>query len=350
MRVIMCFTIGVLLSGMPVQESAAAEDQSGDRLSFGIDLGARWEDNINLAGDDVDVEYVGSGPEFDDWTTSLTGSVSYAFIQSSGAELTGSLSAFYNDVNDIDGLSNWGGTAGLSFRGEFGAAFTDPWYSVSVDYTTAEFDDSRIRDGDWISAEAMVGKRFNPKFGMSAGARYLTRDQDNSTGLCPNRSNPDCPGNWREYEVFDQDRWGLFLHADWFITDRTSLFAEFSYWDGEEDATLPLRNGNGGGGRFPGWLNGQDIFADDPVFGRASFRNAGNGNISTADYIVWRVEAEQHVWEAGLRQALTDTIALEVVAIYMTTGDVESVDRTSRPKSVGDYSNTAVMASVSFTF
>lgn len=323
--------------------NAVAADGGEERLHFGIDVGVRWEDNINLGGDEVDTAYVGD-EEFDDLTTGVSGTVSYDLLQRQGAKLNGGLTAFYNDVNDIDGLSNYGFTLALKFDGEFGPEFTDPWYSLTLEYTDAEFDDSKIRDGDWIDAEAMLGKRFNPQFGLSGGFRYHDRSQDNSRGLCPRRANPDCPGDWGEDEVFEQERWGVFVHADWFLTTDTSLYFEYSYSEGDEDATVALR-----GGRDPGWLNIQDTFADDPVYGLATFRNPVNGFTSQTNYIVWKVEAEQNVYEIGLRHRFSDRISAELITAFLETSDVESPDRTSRSKSVDNYRNTVVMATISFS-
>ena len=335
--------------------SAAAQDAAGKRSHFSLDLGVRWDDNIGLAPDDQDQEYIGDD-QLDEFTTGLAIRYAYDVVSTQSSELTAGITGFYNAVADLEGLSNSGLTVDVAYRSEFGPEFTDPWYSLSASYTLASFQDSRIRDGDWFELEAMVGKRFSPKFGLSGGARYFDRSQDNDTRLCPNRpTRLNCPGvsaanpqGWSPDEVFEQDRWGVFVHADWFVSDNTALFAEYSYWDGDEDATLALRSA-AGGQRDPGWLNGQDVFADDPAFGQPSFRNANTGAVTNnVDFIVWKVDTTQHVFELGVRQRLTDTIGLEVIGVYLTTSATTSPGRRG-DDSLDDYENTALMANLTFT-
>ncbi len=322
---------------------------TGDRFNFGVELGTRWESNINLGGDEVDPQFLGD-EELDDLTYQISATIGYDLIKQQSREMSISLTGFYNGVDDYSDLTNKGYTLALSYNGEFGSAFTAPWYSINVSQTFADFD-SRIRDGDWLEAEIQLGKRFTPKFGASAGIRYLDRDQDNSTGLCPERSNVNCPGFWREDQVFDQERVGGFLHFDWFVRDKTALFFEYSYWEGDEDATVPLRPAFSSG--LPGWLNIHDVFADDPAFGRYSFNN--NGTIAESLYIIWQVDVTQHVFELGWRQQLTDQIGMELVVAHLLTSDVESPGRNDAAFVIGDtglddYENTAVMLSFSFDF
>ncbi|MEM9623904.1 MAG: hypothetical protein AAF993_19845 [Pseudomonadota bacterium] len=322
-----------------------------DRFNFSVELGTRWESNINLGGDEVDPQFVGD-EQLDDLTYQLAATVSYDLIKQPSREFSISLTGFYNGVDDFSDLTNKGVTLALQYNGEFGPAFTAPWYSINISQTYADFD-SRIRDGDWLEAELQLGKRFTPKFGASFGVRYLDRNQDNSTRLCPERANVNCPGFWREDQVFDQERIGGFLHFDWFAADKTSLFFEYSYWEGDEDATVALRN-VGATGR-PGWLNIHDIFADDPAFGRYSINNNGNFVENGPLYIVWQVDVTQHVFELGIRQQLTDQMGLEFVVAHLLTSDVESPGRRDSALVMGDtelddYDNTAVMLSFSFNF
>ena len=114
-------------------------------------VGVRFDDNINFGADDQDVQYTGE-EQFDDITTSVAATFAYDLIATRSSELSAGITGFYDYVSDFDGLSNYGATVSLDYRGEFGPGFTDPWYSLGVSYTVIEFDDSRIRDGDWIRA------------------------------------------------------------------------------------------------------------------------------------------------------------------------------------------------------
>ena len=285
------FALGVVLVFSQLSSAVAEETvtEEAHRFHFSAEFGARWEDNIGLTGDDTNPDFIGDA-EFDDVTYQYSATLGYDVFRTRSQEVSVSVTPFYNRVDDLSGLTNWGVTTGIQYRGEIGPAFTDPWYGASIDYTFADFDESRIRKGDWLEAELIVGKRFNPKFGMSGGARWLDRNQENSTGLCPSNVNVDCPGNWGPDEVFEQERWGAFIHADWFFSEKTSFFVEYSYWDGDEDATSPLL----GCGRSdsPCRQNTADTFADDPAFGDAQFATRG-----TRPFTVWRVDAKQQVIE-----------------------------------------------------
>lgn len=345
------FAIVGVLAFLPLTSVVAEESMAEDahRFHFSTEFGTRWEDNIGLTGDDTNPDFVGDA-EFDDLTYQFSATLGYDLFRTRSHEISASVTPFYNRVDDLGGLTNWGLTTGMQYRGEIGPAFTDLWYGFSVDYTFADFDESRIREGDWWEAELIVGKRFNPKFGLSGGARWLDRGQDNDKGLCPTRSNADCPGFWGPDEVFEQERWGAFIHADWFLTDKTSFFIEYSYWDGDEDATSPLRGCNRSDS--PCLVNTADTFADDPAFGNAQFGALAN----PVPFTVWRVEAKQHIVELGWRQALTDKITFELVGAFMETSDVVSPDEARGPnprrpgdQDLDDYSNNAVMASFSFS-
>ena len=338
-----CLSIGFAASAVLGVTLQAAEGAS--RFSFGVEAGMRWDDNIGLGPDDP-AEFRpenNDGDQFDDLTTRISGTLNYNAVESGSQEFVLSATPFYELVNDLDDLSNYGLTVQAAYRGEFGSEFTDPWYSATVGYTIVEFDDSRIRDGDWFEAELAIGKRFSPAFGLSGGARYFTRSQDNSTGLCPDvPSGPECDPSWDSGEVFNHDKWGAFAHADFFVGDKTAFFVEYSYWDGDAASTgaFDVRRATGNGGAA------ENIFAEDPPFGVSYI--AGNG--VPRDYFVWRVEATQHIVEAGVSRELTDQLSIALTAIHLETSDVKGEKLVSVDPNLDNYRNDAVELTLTFDF
>lgn len=313
----------------------------GSPWSFSSDFSVRRDDNIGFAPS-ITSDYTPAALrqnatlKFDDITTRIAGTVSYDVLRDSGREFVLSATPFYARVSDLDGLSNYGVSVDATYRGEFGSAFTDPWYSASAGYTLIRFDDSDIREGGWFDLALTVGKRFSPKFGISGGARYFDRSQENKSGLCPNTPssvNPDCPVSWRQGEVFELSKWGAFAHGDYFVSDKTALFIEYSYWDGDEASTFSFPNSQ------------PTPFADDPAFGTAWV--AGNG--TAIDYRVWRVQAKQHIVELGVGHQLTDQVLVNLTFIHLETSDLER-EGSDGPIAGNNYRNDAIELSASFSF
>ena len=320
----------------PTPQTAPTTSAIPSNFSFAIETGVRYEKNIALSGDRVASGEAIFGDNNGDTTAGIAAVVDYAAIAEPGRELVFTARPFYEKVDEFDDLSNFGISVSAAYRGEFGSAFTAPWYALSVGYTAIQFTDSDIRDGGWLDAELAVGARFSPRFGLSGGIRYFDRNQSDTSDLCPAMADGRCPGedagdfaDWNADSVFENSKWGLFAHADWFITSRTQVFVEYSFWDGEEATSSSF---NGLGGTNP--LLGSDTFAEDPAFGNF---NAGG---TPQPVLVWRLDARQHVFEVGIRQTITDKLSVDLTGIRLLTGDAESVDRVM--PNVDEYRNTAV--------
>jgi hypothetical protein len=311
--------LSTVMLGASMTEAQSAPDSSGDtdHLHFGLFGEVRYDDNIGFSGDSKD--------EVDDITTTVKGDLSWDFINDGSREFSGGGSLFYSNVSDLSGLTHWGAVVNLDYRGEFSPEFTAPWYGFSADFTWADFDDSEVREGYWAEIEAVLGKRFSPALGMSGGLRYFDRTQTGD-GVAPAGANV----NWQENKVFDQSRWGAFIHGDWFIGERTVLFAEYSYWDGDIASTA----------RFPqqGTLsNNRDTFSWDEAFGPA-----GPGIENS--WVVWKADAKKHIGEVGINFNLTDDLALGGSAIYVT-----STDTRTETGSSSDYSNVTGLLSLTWS-
>jgi hypothetical protein len=304
-----------VLSTAIVLSAAAAAQDSEPRFSTAARVSLGWEDNIALMAAEND--------KIDATTTELAVALGYKLVQTPDLEIAASLTPFYEWVSDVGDLSNYGATLGVDLRGAFGREFTDPWYSIGLDYTLAEFKDSDPRDGDWIELELAAGKQFSPRFGISGGYRYLQRWQDDS--------NPECVTagcapqfNWQTDEVFDLEKHGAFVHADLFLLESTDLFVEYSYWNG--DVAVAGR---------PAAPNA--VVVDDLAL--EGFRNP---NGSQGEFRVWRADADQHVVELGGTRRFSERFSVEVSALYLWTTDVNNII------SENDYENTVVTLSATF--
>jgi hypothetical protein len=307
-----------------------------DRLHFGADVSVRWDENIGLAGNDED--------EFDDVTTRVAGQLQYDIVAQAGREFVVKAELFYAQVADLSDLSNYGLMVGADYRGEFGPALTAPWYTIGVEYTTATFDDSDPRDGEWLDAEVVIGKRFSEKLNISSGFRYHRRWQRDDDPFCPQfpGNNNSCSTGtirWNGDDVFNQERMGVFVNAELNFGARTSGFVELSFVEGDEDATGRMSNFNfcGAGGGPGGANSGCNTFTNDLAFGSKP---------GVPWFQVWKVDdVFQRSAEIGVTHAFNDQWNLNVTAIYMNAPRVNNHD-----VSQDDYSNTAVIATLGLTF
>jgi len=181
------------LANLGLQGTANAADSP---ISWSLTPAARYDDNIGLAPD--------SSSERDVVTLSMAGGLSWSPVQSATDDLSVSAGLFYDGVQQLEDLSNYGATAGVSYTHQFGSNFGAPWIRLSLDGVYREYEDSEVRDGYSGDAKLAFGKCFGPKFEASVGVRYQMREgtDDNPEGTLAG-ANSD--------EVFDQDRDGAFL-------------------------------------------------------------------------------------------------------------------------------------------
>jgi len=318
--------IGGWLTALLFAGNASAE-QANSRFSATVNGSLGWQDNIGLASAKQD--------KFDVTTTQIDLDLGYKLVQQQGLEIEASVRPFYAYVGDLTDLSNYGAEFGIGLLGEFGPNFTDPWYSLSLDYTAIGFKDSDPRDGSWLEFEAALGKRFSPAFGLSGGYRYFQRWQKDNDPFCQERpnSNPETDGCsiWITGEVFDHKRNGGFAHADLFFGDRTNLFVEYTFWKGDVSSTG--RSGRRGA-----------VVTSDQAFG--TFTTAGGGE---SYYLVWRSDADQHVAEVAINRQLGERWNAELSLVYLWTTRVDSQSGTATaPIDDDDYENFLVNLSIAF--
>ena len=247
-------------------------------VNFSIDAGLRQEDNIGFARDSSD--------EVDDLTLQVGANLQWLVVQTATAEVAGKIGYYYDNVDDISDLSRQGFQVGASYRGQADASLTAVWWQIEGTYKTLDYKDSEIRDGDQYEIVAMIGKRFNEKFGMSVGYRYEERNTD---------ENPPFGGGstfWRSAQVFEHEKNGGFIRGEFNMGPETVLFGEYTYKTGDEAAS----------GRFGG-LGGTIEWGWDLAFGPG--------------VQVWKIDADQNIIDVGIDHQFNDRFSVNGTVSYL---------------------------------
>lgn len=284
-------TVAGLVMGL--QASAYASD-------FSIDAGLRWEDNLSLSPDKKD--------KVSDWTTHVSVAGNFGMVDTDTNQFTVGINAHYDYVVDTTDLSNYGAQAAFLYKHNFGVDFNDPWFAFGVDGQILEYKDSDIRDGYIFNFTATIGRQLNPKTGISGGYRNFLRRStfQNSTQQ---------QINWRSDEVFDLDRHNLFVRLDFAANEKTTIYGDLNYFDGNVAAS----------GRS--FTNGGD-------FPRAWDRAFG------WDYLVWKIDATGYEAKLGMGHEFNEKLILDAFVSYLGVSG----------ESNNDYDNTIIQALLTYTF
>jgi hypothetical protein len=290
--------VAVVVAGlvMGLQANAFAVDAS----DFSIDASLRWEDNLSLS------------PAREDKVSDLTTHVSFAgnfgLVQTETNEFSIGVNAHYDHVSDTRDLSNYGAQLALLYKRNFGVDFNAPWLTLGADGQLLEYKDSDIRDGYIINTTLAIGRQLNPKVGISGGYRYFVR-RNNFTNSTPMQN------LWRSDEVFDLDRHNLFVRLDYAANEKTTIYGDLNYFDGDVAASgITFSNG----GDFPRAL--------DPAFGEG--------------YKAWKIDATGYQAKLGMAHNFNEKLSLDAFVAYLSASG----------ESNNDYDNTIIQALLSYQF
>lgn len=269
-------------------------------IGFISELELRYEDNIGLAPVSAD--------KVEDFTTQLDLGFNWNMVRSETGDISLIGTAYYAYVADLTDLSHYGLFVDLDYRGQASPAFTSVWWDLSAEGKTLKFKDSDIRDGWAARATAEIGKRFNNVFGLSGGLRAEVRRATESDPV-------NQPPSWNADKVFDLDNWAAFLRGAFTVGADTELFLKYTFRSGDVAST----------GRQ---------FNDGAQFDRAWDRAFGPG------FIVWRIDADQNIFDAGIGHQFTKRFAMEFAVGYLDAAG----------SSGNDYDNTWATLSGTFGF
>jgi hypothetical protein len=292
----------VVLLAMAALLSAAAAAE----VSFAVDAGLRWEDNIGFSSRKDD--------KVEDFTFEIGAGVDWAFIQTATTEMGIHGGVYHNEVDDVSDISKYGFEGSARYRGQSSGDLTAFWWKLDGEIRTLKHRESEIRDGYIWEVGATIGKRFNQRFGISGGYRYEQRKSTEDTGE---------PAHWRANDVFDLKKNVLFINGDIALGPVTTLSLEFTYKDGDEASTGRLLD-------WYGWLGDTIPWGRDPAFG--------------PDYEVWRVDAKQYIYDVSLSHSFNERFSIDGGYSYV---DAEGDAGVWGP---ADYTNNVLTATVTFQF
>jgi hypothetical protein len=131
------------------------------------------------------------------------------------------------------------------------SGYTNPWIELGGGYQRQNYRNSKIRDGNIWSVDAILGKRFTDRIGGRIGASEEWRRADNE-------------------DVFDWRRHRIFAALDYRLGLNTVLYANVTHNYGDQVFTATPS---------PDLRAEAKAFADDPVFGaRRAYRLGAKAN------------------------------------------------------------------------
>jgi len=191
----------------------------------------------------------------------------------------------------LSDLSNYGATVKYDQTYSLGGS-GDP-LALSIDFFAAftwlEYEDGELRDGYKGTVQIALSGHFGPNLGASIGYRYEWREStdDNPEGKLEGGDSD---------EVFDQQRDGPFIRGEWNPNPKTTVFAEYSYLQGDVAATANITK-----------------FEDGFLFERARDFAFEEGVL----FQVWKVDADQNLATIGFTYPFSDIIGFELSANYL---------------------------------
>lgn len=274
MKKLLIQSIAMLLI-LPIWATAA------DNLSWSVTLDGRYDDNIGLAPDEASKR--------DTKTTKVSGGLAWMAYQTPTREISLTARPFYNYVETLEDMSNYGAEFGVTAQQRFNDSFTAPFVAFALDTTWQEYEDSEIRDGYVVNVELALGKQFTPYIGARIGARYRMQEgtEDDPIGTILNKNSD---------EVFDLESVGGFVKFDFTPVPKTSIFVEYSYMTGDVAAT-----GNALAFNNPDAFDSSRDFAFEEQLA----------------FLTWKIDADQDLYSMGVSQVITEQLQLDVTASYL---------------------------------
>lgn len=201
------------------------------------ELAFKHDDNLSRAQSGRDI--------FSDNAVSLDLSLAWSqqLSANSGVRLTGGLGL--TEQSRFDELSHVDMGAGIRYRIQPAAGYTSPWIELGGNFMRQVYRDSKIRDGNIWTADAVAGKRFTDRIGGRIGLSQEWRHADDD-------------------DVFDWQRHRIFAAATYRVGLDTVLYANVSRTFGDQVFTAtPTQH----------YRIDAKAYVDDPAFGaRRAYR------------------------------------------------------------------------------
>lgn len=210
---------------------------SADATHFDAEFSLRHDNNISRAEDGRD--------KFSDDAAGLdlTLTRSLMLAENSGLQLRGGL--HLNQFARFDQLSRLAVEAGVLYRIQPVKAYTAPWFEAALGWQREEFQNSDIREGDLLTLDFGVGKRFTDRLRVRAGYGWERRFADDN-------------------EVFAWRRRNARISTDFKVSPVLTLYGAATRSSGDQVFTATPA---------PAFRNAAKAIVNDPVFGaRRAYR------------------------------------------------------------------------------
>ena len=225
-----------------------------------------YDNNVSLAESNRDV--------FSDEMLSLNLVASKSFMLNQHSNLSIKAKLARNQFARFDDLSNTDLALGARYRIQPEIGFYQPWLEFGVNAEKQEFDDSDIRDGALFNLNVSAHKRFTERLKANIGVGFEKRSADNG-------------------DIFEWQRYSLFLGAQYQWSDAATLLASYDYIAGDQVFVATAS---------PAFLISANAIADDPIFGnRRAYRLDAHANIFNAS-LNYRINPNNTL-DAGLQYA-----------------------------------------------
>ena len=248
---------------------------AGDDTFVEVDASLGLDDNVTRADVDSDIEY--------DTFVSLAATLGYEAWRGESGQLVLNASLETEQFLDFSGLTNYSVSGAATYTFGFSAGFGAPWFALNAKYRVTEFD-SELRDSDFSSVTATMGKRIDDRTDMRIGIGAQSRDSDG--------------------RAFDNDNSFGFINIDFSVAPKRTLYVTYRYQAGDTFSTASPANISLAVLNEAGLANE----ADDVFSGKRSYR----------------LDATTHLVTIGYNRALDLESAYDISARYLTSEtDVE---------------------------
>lgn len=217
---------------------------SAGATHFDVELSWRHDNNISRAEDGRD--------KFSDDAAGLdlTLTRSLMLTENSGLQLRGGL--HLNQFARFENLSRLAVEAGVLYRIQPVKAYTAPWFEAALGWQREEFQNSDIREGDLLTLDFGVGKRFTDRLRMRAGYGWERRFADNNA-------------------VFEWQRRNARIGTDFRLSPVFTLYGAVTWSRGDQVFTATPA---------PAFRNAAKAVVDDPAFGaRRAYRLGAEADV-----------------------------------------------------------------------
>jgi hypothetical protein len=208
-----------------------------DATHVDAELSVRHDNNISRAEDGRD--------KFSDEITGLDLTITRSLMltENSGLQLRGGL--HLSQFAHFDDLSRLAVEAGILYRIQPVKAYTAPWFEVALGWQREEFRNSDIREGELLTLDFGVGKRFTDRLRVRTGYGWERRFADDN-------------------EIFEWQRRNARISADFKVSPVLTLYGAATRSSGDQVFTATPA---------PAFRDSAKAIVDDPVFGaRRAYR------------------------------------------------------------------------------